>query len=325
QQTVWSNSEIAQVEIEKNALSEVILLNDRQKDLLTQLLLEKNKVLNESIRKNWNKKVFLQRIEEVIRKTKLKYTQQLETHAMKKYIADRILPILLLFVLFGATKLQAQTPSTIINSNPTDEEILESLTGDGMTSHLGNGDGLVVGERNSQVAIFNNGLAAGFGMDEGILFTTGNTTTELSNKNVETQSSNGPGSTYTDPDLTGIFSQAVNDVVIYKFKVTLASHTSAIRVVFQFGSEEYPDYVGSEYNDSFGFFIRPAGNGATLPDGNSVINMARLPYSNNPISINTVNYGYPGYSGTSSYPGLDLNQSQYYINNGHTTTVNNGR
>src|SRR5690606_13011927 len=138
--------------------------------------------------------------------------------------------------------------------------------GGGMTLYLDTGDGLISGVRNQQIATFSNGEAAGFGMEEGVLFTTGNATIDLSNRNSEEQMSNMPQSTtYSDPDLTGIFTQATRDVVIYKFKVTLANHTSAIRAVFQFGSEEYPDYVGSRFNDAFGFFVRPVSAGATLP------------------------------------------------------------
>ena len=231
-------------------------------------------------------------------------------------------------IVFSKQKITAQTPvqATIENTNPTDAQILSALNGGGMTMYLDSGDGLIRGTRSQQIATFSNGLNAGFGMDEGILFTTGQATIDLGQRNTATQSSYYPQSaTYNDSDLRGIFNQAIYDVVVYKFKVTLASHTTAIRAVFQFASEEYPDYVGSVYNDAFGFFVRPFSGGATLPGGASVINMARLPFSNNPISVNTVNYGYAGVNGSSTFAGLDLGQSEFYLNNGHTTTVSGGR
>src|SRR5690554_7810146 len=226
--------------------------------------------------------------------------------------------LLMVFILFGFNqKLYSQTPvqATIENTNPSDPQILEALNGGGMTLYLDTGDGLVRGVRNRQIATFSNGEAAGFGMEEGILFTTGRASEDLASRNnALTKSFEAQSTTYSDSDLTGIFNEATRDVVIYKFKVTLADHTSAIRAVFQFGSEEYPDYVGSVYNDAFGFFVRPVSAGATLPGGASVINMARLPYSNNPISINTVNYGYVGDSSDPNYTGpLDLTQSEHYI------------
>jgi len=47
---------------------------------------------------------------------------------------------------------------------------------------------------------------------------------------------------------------------------------------FVFGSEEYNEYVGSSYNDVFGFFL----------DG---VNVAEIPGTSTPISINNVNNG----------------------------------
>lgn len=219
---------------------------------------------------------------------------------------------------------QEPQPATIENNNPTEEEILDALRGAGfqeMILEIADGDGIVVGAQ-GQIAIFSGGDAAGLGMDEGILFSTGDAITDLGQRNEERDVSNAMQyGTHDDLDLLGIFNDAKYDVVIYKFKVTLEDYTSAIRVEFQFGSDEYPDYVGSRFNDAFGFFIRPIGNGATLPGNASVINMARLPQSNNPISINTVNYGYAGANGNTTYPGLDLGQAEYYLRNGHTTSV----
>src|SRR5690606_11567151 len=133
--------------------------------------------------------------------------------------------LLMVFILIGFNqKLYSQTPvqATIENTNLTDAQILQALNGGGMTLYLDTGDGLISGVRNQQIATFSNGEAAGFGMEEGVLFTTGNATIDLSNRNSEEQMSNMPQSTtYSDPDLTGIFTQATRDVVIYKFKVTL--------------------------------------------------------------------------------------------------------
>jgi outer membrane protein OmpA-like peptidoglycan-associated protein len=51
---------------------------------------------------------------------------------------------------------------------------------------------------------------------------------------------------------------------------------------FIFASEEYTEYVGSKYNDVFGFFI----NGPGLDN----VNLAVLPGSNVPITINSINH-----------------------------------
>src|SRR5690606_37218881 len=114
--------------------------------------------------------------------------------------------VLMVFILFGFNqKLYSQTPvqATIENTNLTDAQILEALNGGGMTLYLDTGDGLVHGLRNMKIATFSNREAAGFGMDEGILFSTGNANTELSQRNTQTQSTLGPPNNdgyYLDPD-----------------------------------------------------------------------------------------------------------------------------
>lgn len=59
-------------------------------------------------------------------------------------------------------------------------------------------------------------------------------------------------------------------------------YSDTVRFRYVFGSEEYPEYVGSTYNDVFAFFI--SGPGYNL------YNMARLP-NGTPVAINNVNNG----------------------------------
>jgi len=211
-------------------------------------------------------------------------------------------------------ELSAQTPTqaTIVNANPGDAAILTALNGGGLT--LTNGV-LVNGTRNTQIAIFDGGTNAGFGMNKGVLFSTGNAAQDLASRNLDPMK--GYANTqpaYSDPDLLGITPYANNDVVVYTFTVKLDNYTTALRIAFQFGSEEYPDWVGTEYNDAFGFFV-------TGPNINGTFNMAKIPTNQKPISVNTINGGNVGINGESTYSGLDLTQSGMYINNGHATNI----
>jgi len=66
-----------------------------------------------------------------------------------------------------------------------------------------------------------------------------------------------------------------------------------VQFSYVFASEEYNEFVGSAFNDVFGFFL-----GST--------NYARLPGTNTPVAINNVNCGFGGYPPTNC---------TYYIDN----------
>lgn len=224
--------------------------------------------------------------------------------------------LLLAFFMLGiaSQNIYAQLgPVTITNSNPTDSQILNAFQGIGVTF---SNPMLVAGDRSKQIAIFNNGSNANLGMDSGILFSTGNAVSHLQNKNISFDHSDIIGHTYVDPDLVNIEPEAINDAVVFTFDVTLDPDITSLRMSFKFGSEEYPDYVGSPFNDAFGFFVNGPGISGTQ-------NIARIPGSNVPVSINTVNYGVLGYESDTLTP-TDLSNSDYYTNNGHTTTLEPG-
>lgn len=83
------------------------------------------------------------------------------------------------------------------------------------------------------------------------------------------------------------------DAAVLRFNFFCESDKVQFKYVF--ASEEYPEYVGSEFNDVFAFFI--SGPGIT---GNQ--NIALIPNTNQPVAINNVNAG--------SY-------ASYFVNNGN--------
>lgn len=82
----------------------------------------------------------------------------------------------------------------------------------------------------------------------------------------------------TDNDLSPLLTHGLYDISFIEFDfVPLANR---IQFSYQFGSEEYPEYVGSAYNDIFAFFVS---------DENSSRNIALIPGKNIPVSVNTIN------------------------------------
>lgn len=129
------------------------------------------------------------------------------------------------------------------------------------------------------------------GIGSGILLTTG-LATDVANAGTYFCSVSN-GNLFHDPDLTSISPNDTNDVCILQFDFVPICDT--VKITFVFGSEEYPDYVGS-YNDGFGIFLtgpKPGGGNYTSQ------NIGILPPpASVPVSINNVNHGNP----LSGYP-----------------------
>lgn len=82
-----------------------------------------------------------------------------------------------------------------------------------------------------------------------------------------------------DSDLSRIVKQNLYDISFIEFD--FVPMDNSIRFSYQFGSDEYPEYVGSAYNDIFAFFIS---------DEISNRNIALIPGKTTPVSVNTINF-----------------------------------
>ncbi len=112
--------------------------------------------------------------------------------------------------------------------------------------------------------------------ESGILLTSGSVQNVLGPNN-----SDGAGTSNNlagDPDLETLIppAQTTFDASILEIKFTPTKGTISFQFVF--GSEEYNEFVGSGFNDVFGFFL----NG---------VNIALIPGTATPVSINNVNLG----------------------------------
>ncbi|HLN52929.1 MAG TPA: choice-of-anchor L domain-containing protein [Lentimicrobium sp.] len=123
-----------------------------------------------------------------------------------------------------------------------------------------------------------------------------------------------------DPILTQLANNGLGseDASVLEFDFIPQSNRVEFRYVF--GSEEYPEFVNSSFNDVFGFFISGPGiegdfpSPPGFPDG--AINIALVPNVLIPtyVSINNINDG-PNNNGQGS-------NSMYYVNNGTGNTPN---
>lgn len=146
---------------------------------------------------------------------------------------------------------------------------------------------------------FFNGVNSNIGLDSGIVITTGDIANAVGPNNIGSagSSNNAPG----DPQLDLLTTSTTNDASVLQFDFIPESDTASFRFVF--GSEEYPEFVNSSFNDVFAFFISgPNPNGGMYVDEN----IALIPGTTVPVTIDNVNIGV---------------NSQYYVDNTGGPTV----
>ncbi|MCC6726718.1 MAG: choice-of-anchor L domain-containing protein, partial [Saprospiraceae bacterium] len=89
-----------------------------------------------------------------------------------------------------------------------------------------------------------------------------------------------------DVDLSSIAANGLAVFDVAKFTITFIPTSDTLRFKYVFASEEYPEYGCSPFNDVFGFFI--SGPGLSGPYENNAINIARIPGTTTPVTINNV-------------------------------------
>jgi gliding motility-associated-like protein len=161
------------------------------------------------------------------------------------------------------------------------EELVQDVFVNGACETITNinqiGDGRGIG-------YFDQGSAS-IGMPRGVILSTG-PISNASGPNTATDISGNFNDDSGDPDLSLLSSGDVKDAVGISFDFTPLDSIVTFRYVF--ASEEYCEYVGSVFNDVFGFFISGPGiNGGFT--GNAE-NVALIPGSDDFVSINSVNH-----------------------------------
>jgi len=135
--------------------------------------------------------------------------------------------------------------------------------------------------------IFNAATPSDIGIDSGIVLTCGDAANVANPASFFVTGSFSGGFPYApgDSDLDNLLSSfgsssTTNDACVLEFDFVPSGDT--IKFDYVFGSDEYPTFACSNYNDVFGFFI--SGPGIT---GNPSI--ALIPGTNIPVAINSIN------------------------------------
>ena len=112
-------------------------------------------------------------------------------------------------------------------------------------------------------------------VDQGVLLTSGRITDAIGPNNAgnTTFQAGTPG----DPLLNLVTGRTTRDAC--KFEFDVIPQGDSLRFDFVFGSEEYNEWVGSQYNDVFGFFISGPGIVGD-PGAGSDHNIALIPGAN---------------------------------------------
>ncbi|MGH2667435.1 choice-of-anchor L domain-containing protein [Flavobacterium sp.] len=196
---------------------------------------------------------------------------------------------LFLFLFFTGSLLQAQL---IVGATKTPIQLVEDiLVGSGVSpvNIKFNGSFSSAGIIKDQIAEFSTNFnQTNLGLSNGILLTTGKADLALGPNNSSSKSILPAVSYQGDADLALLTTQQIANVAVLEFDFVATGTTLNFQYVF--ASEEYPEYVNnSAYSDVFGFFI--SGPGITGVFSGNAKNIAAVPNTIIPISINTVNNG----------------------------------
>lgn len=226
-------------------------------------------------------------------------------------------PVLLALSLTGLS-MHAQL---VVDNTPTPDQLVQTvLLGGGVTASNITFNGLPGNTANEQIGTF-DGTASNIGLAAGVLMGSGDINVAVG-PNVGGGTTLGGGNFgFEDVDLELLSGVESNDAAILEFDFIPTGDSLKFRYVFS--SEEYDEYVCGTVNDAFGFFL--SGPAIAGPYQNNAINIALVPGTTIPVSINTVNSGTEGMFGdAATCAALDPNwtaNSVYYLSNAAGTTV----
>ncbi len=206
-----------------------------------------------------------------------------------KYKKKFIININLFIAIFVSFTLNLNA-QLIVNTGMTPTQLVQNiLVGSGVTV-----SNVTFSGASNSIGSFTTGTSpTNLGLTSGIIMSSGDVSYAPGPVSGFASTVNSTGS---DPQLASLISSSsIYDAAVLQFNFIPQSDTIKFRYVF--ASEEYLEWVGSSYNDVFGFFIS-----GPNPQGGSYNfkNIALIPNTSLPVAINNVHSG--------SY-------SMYYVNN----------
>jgi hypothetical protein len=150
-----------------------------------------------------------------------------------------------------------------------EEDLVELVLGPDITAAPAN----VVYTGHDQAAGTFSGGTGIIGFEDGIILSSGKVTDAVGPNSSPATSTNfgNPG----DADLTALVGASTYDAAVLEFDFEVPADAETLFFQYVFGSEEYNEWVDSEYNDVFAFYVNGV-NCAVTQDGD-------------PVSVNTIN------------------------------------
>ena len=138
----------------------------------------------------------------------------------------------------------------ITNSPPlTADELVQKIAGSGVKVF----NASMQCPNDASGYFFNTSTDSGLEIKSGVLLTTGTTAVALSPNTTGSASSNNGGGSYEPLEEFPWAYNGTFDACVLEFDFIPSGNEISLNYVF--GSEEYPEYVGSSYNDTFAIII----------------------------------------------------------------------
>ncbi|MBL0308410.1 MAG: choice-of-anchor L domain-containing protein [Bacteroidetes bacterium] len=237
-----------------------------------------------------------------VKKIYQKKKKELQTVTCERFMSQFGIQFLYAFLLLLLA--DNSFSQVAITYNGDAQSITQFLTGSGVTI-----SNYTINCDNKGIGTFTS-TGTNLGISQGVVLSTGNIASipQVASSLASTKFTN-----TGDAQLSTLTTGVINDKCVLEFDIV--PQGSVLKFEYVFGSEEYPEFVCSQYNDVFGFFISgpdPGGGNYTNK------NLATIPNTTVPVCINSVNPGVPGtYQGNTWSSGncQSLANTGFYVNN----------